>query len=62
NSIFIGSLVRVRWLIRREQRGEKRWIQWRMFIGAGGFSCGISAAAFVPGVYGYVNKLRPPYR
>ncbi|MBG9770250.1 YfhO family protein [Bacillus vallismortis] len=62
NLIFIAIYVLFRWLIRLEQHEEKRWIQCRMFIVSGLISFGISAAAFVPVVYGYVNNLRPPYR
>ncbi|MGF7536383.1 YfhO family protein [Bacillus mexicanus] len=61
NLIFIGIYVLFRWLIRLEKHEEKRWIQFRMFLVSGLISFGISTAAFVPVVYGYLNNLRPPY-
>ncbi|MBD4898604.1 YfhO family protein, partial [Xanthomonas citri pv. citri] len=61
NLIFIGIYVLFRWLIRLEPHEEKRWIQIRLFLVSGFISFGISAAAFVPVVYGFLNNLRPPY-
>ncbi|MEC2065590.1 YfhO family protein [Bacillus inaquosorum] len=61
NLIFIGIYVLFRWLIRLDEHEEKRWIQCRMFLVSGIISFGISAAAFVPVVYGFLNNLRPPY-
>ncbi|MCY8474572.1 YfhO family protein [Bacillus halotolerans] len=61
NLIFIGIYILFRWLIKLEDHEVKKWVQCRMFLVSGLISFGISAAVFVPVVYGYLNNLRPPY-
>lgn len=61
NLIFIGIYILFRWMIRLEEGEIKKLAQFKMFMVSGLISFGISAAAFVPVVYGYLHNLRPPY-
>ncbi|RKL66305.1 hypothetical protein CR203_15535 [Salipaludibacillus neizhouensis] len=59
NLIFIVIYIVFRLVFGMGQNEKSRW---ELFLFSGVIGAGISAVAFVPAVYSYLNNYRPPYR
>ncbi|GGB49166.1 hypothetical protein GCM10011409_28470 [Lentibacillus populi] len=61
NIIFIVIYIIFRWLIQLESNETSRRSQLKLYVSGGLISFGISAVAFIPAVYGFLNNYRPSY-